>query len=113
LLDGAHAASAEALMRSRYCACASQNIDYLLATAHPRQRKQYNPAELQQWLENKKWIKLEIVAVRKGSGKDKMGRVQFQALYEEKGQQFWHRELSRFEKLKGQWYFLDGQTPQT
>lgn len=112
ILDGAPAATAEALMRSRYTACALKRVDHLLATAHPRTAQTYDPEELTAWLAPKTWLELAIQAVRKGGAQDKLGRVHFRALYEEAGAHFWHEELSRFEKLRGTWFYVDGQHPQ-
>lgn len=110
LLNGcAGATTAEALMRSRYTACCLHNVGYLIATAHPRNASASDPADLHAWLANKTWHKLEILDVRKGGPKDKLGRVAFRAMYEERGAQFWHKELSRFERLNGSWYYVDGQ----
>ncbi|MFE6363332.1 YchJ family protein [Streptomyces sp. NPDC057806] len=99
--SGAAAApTAEALMRSRYCAFVRGNAPYLLRTWHPRTR----PARLD--LDPAmKWTGLEILAATEGSAFHATGTVTFRASF--RGGSL--HERSRFERVDGAWVYVDGE----
>ena len=89
-------------MRSRYSAYVTKNIAYIIETTSPKYRKYYNPKSLFEWAETSTWISLEILFSTEK-------RVKFVATYlDENGQLTRHIEDSRFEKIAGRWYFMDG-----
>ena len=104
--DGAHfPVTTEALMRSRYSAYVVQNADYLLATWHKTTR----PKQLDFSHDNNvTWQKLEILHTKKGGAKDEKGRVEFNAFYEQDNETRLIHEISRFKKLAGRWFYVDG-----
>ncbi|MCE0733530.1 YchJ family protein [Halomonas sp. G15] len=98
---GQPAPTPEALMRSRYSAFALGRVDYLLATWHPDTR----PAELSPD-DATTWLRLEV---RSSSAQGDEGQVHFRATFRE-GRRFGVlEEASRFLRLAGAWYYLDGQ----
>ena len=103
---GAIAASAEALMRSRYCAYVLALEPYLLATWHNSTRPQsLNLAEDKQT----RWLGLEVRRhVSAPSGNDN-AIVEFVARYKIAGRAFRLHETSRFLRQDGRWYYLDGE----
>ena len=98
------APTAEALMRSRYSAYVLQNENYLLATWY----KSTRPKQLDFSNETLQWQKLEILHTKKGGVKDDKGRVEFNAFYVQDGQTQLMHEISRFKKLGGKWFYVDG-----
>jgi len=56
------APTALALMKSRYSAYATHQADYLLATTHSSERKQYSREDILLWATANKWQKLEIIS---------------------------------------------------
>ncbi|MFA7386722.1 MAG: YchJ family metal-binding protein [Thiohalobacteraceae bacterium] len=104
-LDGARPpATAEALMRSRFTAFVRGDADYLLASWHPATR----PAQLQ--LDDQpRWERLEILHAQGGGADDTEGRVGFAAYYRSATGPGCLRELSRFHREQGRWYYLDGR----
>ena len=99
----------EQLMRSRFTAFATGDAAYLLASWHPSTR----PATLD--LEDDiRWYRLDILA-SSGGPFDVSGTVEFVAYYrsvpgtpaEERVKGSMH-ELSRFEKVDGAWFYVDG-----
>lgn len=99
---GAAAPSAEALMRSRYCAFVKGDAAYLLRTWHPRTR----PASLE--LDpGMRWTGLEILGTRDGSAFHSTGVVEFRASY--RGGSL--HEVSRFSRVDGAWVYVDGEFP--
>ncbi len=95
----------EQLMRSRYSAYATGEIDYLIDSTHPSTRKLYSRTEIARWMLSNKWLKLEII-------KSVDTLVEFKAHFEEglKSPEI-HHERSTFQKENGRWYFLDGIDP--
>ncbi|MYS45010.1 hypothetical protein GTY23_28055 [Streptomyces sp. SID5998] len=102
--SGAAAApTAEALMRSRYCAFVRGDAAYLLRTWHPRTR----PARLD--LDpGMRWTGLEILGTTGGTAFHTTGTVTFRASY--RGGAL--NEHSRFERVDGAWVYVDGDFPE-
>jgi SEC-C motif-containing protein len=97
------AATAEALMRSRYSAYVLKLADYLLATWHPDTR----PAELDLDADDTKWLGLEV---KKHVQQDETrATVEFVARYRIAGKGHRLHELSRFVREDGRWYYIDGK----
>ncbi len=91
-------------MRSRYSAYAFKNTAYLMATWHKTTR----PKQLDFSQEAIVWQKLEILSTKKGGVKDDKGRVEFNAVYLENGLTHVMHEISRFRKIAGRWFYVDG-----
>ncbi|MEU1320088.1 YchJ family protein [Streptomyces tibetensis] len=101
--SGAAAApTAEALMRSRYCAFVQGDVAYLLRTWHPRTRP--GTLELDPGM---RWTGLEILGASGGSAFHTTGTVEFRASH--RGGSL--HERSRFERVDGAWVYVDGEFP--
>lgn len=107
-LDGVPAPTAVALMRSRYTAFVRGAIDYLLDTHDPSTRSKVDRTALAQWSRDTSWRGLEIVATVRGGEDDDEGIVEFVARGVTNSRPFAQRERSRFRRLDGIWYYLDG-----
>ena len=95
------APTAEKLMRSRYCAYATQEVDYLINTTHISKKKYLSKADILNWSKSNHWIKLEIL-----DATDDI--VEFKAFYIDshlKAQI--HHEKSFFKNEGGSWFYLD------
>jgi SEC-C motif domain protein len=100
---GAAAATAEALMRSRYSAFATGDAEYLLQSWHPDTRPRtltLDPAQ--------QWERLEIVATTGGGPLHAEGTVEFRAHYRHRAQPGVLHERSRFARVDGRWVYVDG-----
>ncbi len=100
---GEAAPDAEKLMRSRYVAYVMGLEDYLLATWHPATR----PAALDlaapprpQWLGLMVKAHVPLDATH--------ATVEFVARYRSGGRAFRLHERSRFERIDGRWFYVDG-----
>jgi SEC-C motif-containing protein len=101
--SGASAApTAEALMRSRYCAFVKRDAGYLLRTWHPRTRP--GTLELDPGM---KWTGLEILGTSGGTAFHSTGTVEFRASY--RGGSL--HERSSFGRVDGAWVYVDGEFP--
>ena len=90
-------------MRSRYCGFVLCNEPYLLATWHPDTRPgrvRFDPAQ--------RWLGLRICGTQDGGVDDVTGTVEFVARFKVDGKGHRLQEISRFEKIDGRWYYLDG-----
>ncbi|MEZ0368123.1 MAG: YchJ family protein [Candidatus Sericytochromatia bacterium] len=103
-------ATAEELMRSRYSAYALVKPDYLFATQHPQTRPT-NPESIKEWAESVSFEGLEVLKTSQGGPTDKIGKVEFRAVYRHRGQQQEMREISRFRRYQGRWVYYDGDFP--
>ena len=112
LIDGSRpAATAEALMRSRYSAYVKTQIDYIYETTHADQRSKFNRQESLAWSRNTEWQSLEILRTENGGENDESGVVEFIARYREKDKAVKHHEVADFARVEGRWYFVDGHAP--
>jgi SEC-C motif-containing protein len=101
-LDESAAATAEALMRSRFSAFAVGDADYLLRSWHSSTR----PARLR--LDpGQRWTRLEILGTERGGLFDPTGTVEFRAHYRRAGRPGALDERSRFVREDGRWVYLD------
>ncbi len=108
LLTGqALAPTAEALMRSRYSAYCTGNVDYLLATQHPLHRTVDGRQQICHTLQTTEWLQLTIVSTQGGQPHDTTGIVEFVAVYRSGAEAQLH-ERSRFVQQKGRWFYQDG-----
>ena len=97
------AATAEALMRSRYTAYTLAREAYLLASWHPDTRPDHlnlasEPAP--------KWLGLQVKTHQLQDANH--ATVEFVARYKVGGRAWRMHELSRFVREDGTWFYLDG-----
>ncbi len=112
LINGkTEAQTAEALMRSRYCAYVKAEIDHIFNTTHKDQRGQFNHKESEAWARKTDWHSLEICRTEAGDDGDQTGLVEFIARYRNKGKLAHHHEVAEFKREDGKWYFYDGHAP--
>lgn len=104
LTDGEIPHTAEQLMRSRYCGFLTRDEPYLLATWHPETR----PGRVR-LDDRQRWLGLRVRATEYGGVNDSTGTVEFVARFKVDGKGHRLHEISRFEKIDGRWYYLDGQ----
>lgn len=102
LHEGNAATSAEALMRSRYCAYVLKLADYLLASWHESTR----PSELDLEADSTKWLGLELKRAKQQD--QSHATVEFVARYRIAGRGHRLHELSRFILQDGRWFYIDG-----
>ncbi len=100
------APTAEALMRSRYSAYTRRDAAYLLRTWHSSTRPAALDLEQDTGL---RWLGLKITKCSAGGINDKSGTVEFAARYKTGGKAGRMREISRFVREQGEWYYLDGE----
>lgn len=104
---GEAAPTAEALMRSRYCAFVLGLADYLLATWHASTR----PERLDLYEEPApKWLGLEVKCHQQQD--EGHAVVEFVARYRVGGRGQRLHETSRFVREDGRWFYVDGEFKQ-
>ena len=101
---GDAAATAEALMRSRYSAYVLGLDDYLTSTWHPTTR----PEAIDTTLDTPplQWLGLEVK--RHERQDDDHAIVEFVARYRSSGRGHRLHETSRFVREEGRWFYVDG-----
>lgn len=98
-------------MRARYSAYVEKNVEFLGDSLHPEHREDWDKNATRKWAEEAQWSGLEVRSSEGGQSDDATGRVEFVASYKENGQSKRHHEVSRFAKLGGRWYYVDGELP--
>jgi SEC-C motif-containing protein len=97
------APTALALMKSRYSAYVTHQADYLLATTHSSERKQYSREEILLWATANTWQKLEIISTTENT-------VEFKAFFlDENNVAQVHYEFSTFKQENESWFYVDGK----
>ena len=91
-------------MRSRYSAFVEKHEAYLLATWHLRTRPSRVRFDAEQ-----RWLGLSIKSTAGGLPSDDDGEVEYVARYKIAGKGYRLHERSRFKKIEGIWYYLDGE----
>ena len=91
-------------MRSRYTAFVLGEAAYLLATWHPDTRPSRVRLD-----ERQRWLGLQVRATTAGGEDDTTGTVEFVARFKIDGRGTRLHEVSRFERVEGKWYYLDGE----
>ncbi len=107
------ASTAEALMRARYSAYATESVDFILDTVHPEKRAEDDRRQIQNWAKKSDWLRLEVIHVDAGQAADEQGQVEFVAIYRENNRRVRHHEIAVFKKDEDIWYFYDAQAPKT
>jgi SEC-C motif domain protein len=116
IISGAQpAATAEALMRSRYSAYVKHDYKHLEQSLSEAQRSDFSLEETRKWAESAEWLGLTVRSTEKGGPEDTEGVVEFSAKFRIEGKEHEHVEAGSFVKKDTNWFY-DGtvQTaPQT
>ncbi len=108
LLQGKSAASAEALMRSRYVAYVRRDADYLYKTWASETRPTKASLKL---LAPADWQGMTVIRTEQGAAEDESGVVEFIAHWrDENGHLHEMHEVSEFVRDKGRWVYLGAQS---
>jgi len=105
IIAGAPAATAEALMRSRYSAFVQRAYTHLANSLSAEQRKDFSAEDTKRWAENSEWIGLTIHRTELGGPADTNGLVEFTAQFKTEGQKHEHHEVALFEREDGRWVY--------
>lgn len=102
------AATAEQLMRSRYTAFATGDVDHLLRSWHPRTAppREELAASL---ADGTRWLRLDVLARERGGPFDADGVVEFTARARTPEGRIALHEVSRFVREDGAWLYVDGE----
>ena len=102
--------TAEELLRARYTAFATGEIDFVIDTHHSKTRAEIKREEIEDWSKTSDWQSLQIVQIEAGKEADTNAAIVFCARYndgEGKAQEHWEQAL--FEKENGDWRFVDAR----
>ena len=109
LLGRTQAATAEALMRSRYSAYALAEIDYLYRTSGPHVRREFDAESSRKWAQTAEWCGFSMLRSEGGGVNDDAATIEFVARYQVKESDFEHHEIATFGRVDGAWRFMDGK----
>jgi len=103
--DISTAQSAESLMRARYSAYSTDNLDFIRLSWHSATL----PADIEPNESGFTWQGLEIVDTQAGGKEDDEGEVEFIASYIMNGHAGTLHERSEFKRENGEWRYVDGK----
>lgn len=106
-----NATNPEALMRSRYTAYTKAEIDYIKETMRGKPLQNFNEMEAMQWAKGVIWTGLEVLASYLDESDENLGYVEFIASFQEQGKKQAIHELSKFQCIEGQWFYIEGLKP--
>lgn len=103
ILSNRFAETPEQLMRSRYSAFCTKQIDYLINTHWPVDHT--TRTQIESTANSTQWLGLKVIdSLIQGH----QGYVEFVAFFAENGVQQLH-EKSRFEQHQQRWFYVDGE----
>ncbi|MCD6044975.1 MAG: putative motif domain protein [Gammaproteobacteria bacterium] len=102
------APDAESLMRSRYTAYTQANIAYIANTMRGPALASFNPHTASEWAKQIKWLRLQVLKFSTIPPEEDKAYVEFVAHYLFQGQKEKLHEISEFQRIDGQWYYVDG-----
>lgn len=102
----APAESAVALMRSRYTAYTMAKITYIQKTMRGNALRGFHPGEAKRWARRVEWEGLRVLKVVPEN--EQLGYVEFIASFREDDVLQSIHEMSKFERVEGIWYYVDG-----
>jgi SEC-C motif-containing protein len=108
VLGTSDAPTAEALMRSRYVCYTMGKVEYISTTHDPDKQDEVDLKAAEQWAEHAEWQGLDILETEAGGENDDEGVVEFVARFSMQGKDQRHHERSRFKKVDGKWFYVDG-----
>lgn len=106
IIGGTPAPTAEALMRSRYSAFVTRQLDHVLRTQSAEISAEFNREEIEQMAEECEWQGLEV---RSASESGDCGEVEFVIRFRSGQQNLTQVERSAFRRKNGQWLYVGGE----
>jgi SEC-C motif-containing protein len=106
IVEGSPAPSAEALLRSRYTAFVTRQLDHVERTHAPEIREDFNRAEAERMAEECEWKGLEIRSVSENGDN---AEIEFVIRFRRDKQDMIQLERSSFRRDDGQWLYVSGE----
>ncbi|MBX9455581.1 MAG: YchJ family protein [Rhizobium sp.] len=108
ILAGQPAPTAEALMRSRYCAYVAGNADHLQRTSAGEALLNFDRDDVRRSFAGTEWLGLEVLDTSGGGEGDAEGTVTFRARFRRDGRFHVLSERSEFRQIGGEWRYCRG-----
>lgn len=106
IISGAPAPSAEALMRSRYSAFVTRQLDHILRSQSAEISADFNREDIERMAVECEWLGLEI---RNASESGDSGEVEFMIRFRSDQQELAQVERSTFRRINGHWLYVGGE----
>ncbi|MBP2301007.1 YchJ family protein [Azospirillum picis] len=105
ILAGAPAATAEALMRSRYTAFVRGDIDHIERTLAPEKQDGFRRSEAEQVARECEWKGLNVIRAAEDGDS---GTVEYLLQFVRDGEELPLHERANFRRENGVWFYVDG-----
>lgn len=107
--DSQQAQSPEQLMRARYSAHVTKNVEFVIQTYHSSCQAELEAQAIAESVDSD-WVELDVIDAPEHSETE--GFVEFKAYFEEDGKRYCLHERSRFVKENQAWRYIDGVMPE-
>ena len=98
-------------MRSRYCAYAQANVDYITQTMKGKAAVGFDADGAKAWAQQSQWLGLKVLRTRWSAANKDIGYVEFKARLRYEGKVQTIHELSEFHRENGRWFYVDRVEP--
>lgn len=105
IIAGTPAKTAEALMRSRYTAFVTRQLDHVERTHAPEVREDFNRAEAERVAEECQWRSLDIRRVEEVGD---TAEIEFAIRFRRDGKDMIQAEVATFRRENGHWLYVNG-----
>lgn len=100
--------SAKALLEARYQAFLNGDVDFIVESHHPENRKNLERDALEAWSRESRWEGLSIEEVEEGK---ETTFITFTVRYGRGAETINHRERAEFRLVEGKWFYFDSEFP--
>jgi len=98
----------EDLLKARYEAFVTGDVDFVLETHHPETRDQVDRSAVANWSKNSRWRGIDVHDVKEDGDSCK---IHFTVFYDRKHESIPHTESAEFRKHEGRWFYFDSEFP--
>ncbi|MGL4721804.1 MAG: YchJ family protein [Desulfovibrionaceae bacterium] len=98
----------EALMRARYTAHVTSNLQFIIRSTHKDFRESEDEDTIKKWVDQVEWKGLHVLTSFGGGSHDTTGSIAFVVRFSINGQIREMKETAHFVKEHGYWYYTEG-----
>ncbi|MBF0270224.1 MAG: YchJ family protein [Alphaproteobacteria bacterium] len=109
ILNGAHAATPEALMRARVSAFIGGDMEFLERTLAPESKADFDRHAIEASMKGVEGLGFEVRDQEGGGEADQEGRLEYVARFKANGKPLAHHERAFFRRENGNWLYVDGE----
>ena len=107
LIDHSQAQQAIQVLRARFSAYFLKNATYIERSMAKAAKQDFDLSETKKWINQTKFIKLNIIKTSQGEATDELGWIEYKATIIHNHKVSVIHEISCFEKINQEWLYTD------